>query len=495
MVTNMVKDRVVGDKRGGALLGTILIVSMLMALGFLSLTLAIQEVQISGAAKADAAARHLAEAGTDMVMQWFHDPSTAPSGPAAALFGKQYDLPVEGPSFFDAQGHSQFTGTPERPDLSYDASRPQDNRLLNDPSDGWFRGLRHLGRIVRLKVYGPVRPGLLCTVDVSAEQAGVSRTVSVQLGAPTIPPLRAGIQVGSEALGGTAPLPSGPLPIWVHWGDMTIRGDAALESIWKIPVKAGLAPITGQSYAHMTRREDRWLDVWVGGEALFKPSVDGVSAEVPDNVHPRQDPFPGLRLDVWDYHSMKDAARLFGAYYVLGPDGLLYESDPMDPGTRRTPDEVFGSQAVGDHQGLVFVDTLDQRPPSAGNLGTLSLRTDYAEGLFVVNAHVFWKPSGPGRSILALSPPEEGSSPVETRVPADVAGIHLQGVLYAAGNMTFEGLPRVYGAVVVDGRIVRPSRQGDLLEVWYNHDLQTGLVRGIPLVYRARGTWRDLYDP
>ena len=76
------------------------------------------------------------------------------------------------------------------PDVLYDATRPSDDRLLNDPSAGWFRSLSSLGRIERVKVYGPTRPGLLCSVDVTATAKHLSRTISLQLGALAIPTLR-----------------------------------------------------------------------------------------------------------------------------------------------------------------------------------------------------------------------------------------------------------------------------------------------------------------
>ena len=138
------------DEHGVALLAAILIVSMLLSLGILSLNLATQEIQSTRAANDEAVVRHLAEAGVDLVMQWFHDPSSAPPGASGALLVKRNDLRQTGPSFFDAQGRSQFTGTEDRPDLSFDAVRPEDDRLLNDPVAGWFRALRHLGRISKL---------------------------------------------------------------------------------------------------------------------------------------------------------------------------------------------------------------------------------------------------------------------------------------------------------------------------------------------------------
>ena len=268
------------DEQGVALLAAILIVSMLLSLGILSLNLATQEIQSTRAANDEAVLRHLAKAGVDLVMQWFHDPSSAPPGASGALFIKRHDLPESGSSFFDAQGRSQFTGTADRPDLSVDAARSEDDRLLNDPVAGWFRALRPLGRISKLRLYGPARPGLLCTVDITAEKAGVSRTQSVQLGARTIPPLRAGAQVGGEGTSRTVAPPGRPLPLSVHWGDLKVKGDAVLGRREEIPVKTTLASVTGRSYADMMDREDRWLgriqspaSRWTNGTTRFSRTL------------------------------------------------------------------------------------------------------------------------------------------------------------------------------------------------------------------------------
>jgi len=477
-------------ERGAALIGSVMAVLLLSMLGTVSLNLATLEIETVGAARDMVVAHHLAEAGADLVVQWVHDPNSTPSGPANGLFAKRYDLPDAGPSFFDANGASQFSGTADRPDLLYDASRPADDRLLNDPANGWFRSLRSLGRVLKLKVYGPTRPGLLCTVDVTAGVAGATRTLSVQLGARRIPPLRAGVQAGN---GVVSRVPDGLMPVWLHWGDLKVKGDMNFGKIEELPVKTAQAPVTGQSYAEMARREDRWLDVWLGGSALFSQWASVPMVTLPPNLYTRQDPSPGLSLDHWDYETMKQYAFLYGAYFGIDRNGLLYLNGIMETGLGLTADEVFGSQSVGDHHGLVFVDTLDQRSPHGDNLGTLTLETEYAEGLFVVNAHVSLKPKGSGKSVPALSPPNEGSSSLATRVPVQLTGIHLQGVLYAAGDVVVEGRPRIYGAVMAEGRVVGSSTNEETLEVWYNDDLRSGLLRGMPLVYVAPGTWRELY--
>ncbi|MGH7254396.1 MAG: hypothetical protein ACREI3_01345, partial [Nitrospirales bacterium] len=331
-------------EHGAALLGAILVMIILSVLGTISLNLAVQEIRHANVVRDDVRARHLAEAGFDQVIRWFHAPAAAPAEPVRGLMHKRYEGSDGSPSFFDEEGRSQFSGTTDHPDVLYDAARPEDDRLLNDPQNGWFRSLRALGRFLRLKVYGPIRPGLLCTVEVTAgtqlsqkpdgeaRSREVTKTLSVQLGAREIPALRAAGQVGSGGAGRRA----GPLPLWVHWGDLLVQGDAWLGRAQEVPRKTPLAPVTGQSYTAMAFPEDRWLDIRVGGEAMVteeRPWIGGPGpVSIAGTVHAHQEPTPGLKLSRWDYEAMKRQALGFGWYYVLGRDGLLYRNGRQGPG-------------------------------------------------------------------------------------------------------------------------------------------------------------------
>ncbi|MGH7231825.1 MAG: hypothetical protein ACREJU_10775 [Nitrospiraceae bacterium] len=477
------------DERGAALLGAVLVTVILSMLGTVSLNLGIHEVaQVRGAAD-EAVAQHLTEAGSDLVVQWFHDPSSAPEGTVSKLLEKRFHLPENGPSFFDAMGQSQFRGTSISPDVIFDASHPADDLILNDAGRGMFRSLRSLGRVLKLKVYGPSRPGLLCTVEITAGAKDLTRTLAVQLGSWSIPPLRAGVQIGKTEVTMASDT---PFPVGVHWGDLKIQGDARFGKKEEFPLKSQLASVTGQSYADAPVREDRWLDIFVGGEALFSPS-SASSLLTPPHLYTHQDPNPGLHQDRWDYETMKKYAILFGSYYAQDRDGMLYRNGVIQPELGLTPDEVFASRSVGDHHGLVFIDTLDQLPPRSDNLGNLSVTTEYAEGVFIVNAHLHLRTTGAGKSVPALSPPPEGSTTLGTRIPVELSGMHVQGVLYTAGDLTFEGHPRVYGAVVTEGKVAPLSSDLMSIEVWYNYDLRSGLFRGVPLVRVAPGTWQQKY--
>jgi hypothetical protein len=475
------------SERGTVLLGVLMIVLMLTLLGMVSMNLAVQEILQISANKDEAAARHVAEAGSDVIIRWFHNINSMPIG-ASTVLSKRFDLPDNGPSFFDALGRSQFSGTSTVPDLLYDAARPGDDHLLNDPVDGWFRSLHSLGRIQTLKVYGPTRPGLLCSVEVTANAKHHTRTVALQLGALVTPPLRAGVQVGNSGVALTSDV---SLPVWVHWGDLNAKGNVNLGRREDVPVKTGLSPVIGQSYADMVNREDRWFTIWTGGDVLFTPSL--VGSIMPSNVYPRRDPFPGLHQDVWPYEKLKKYALQHGVYYARDTSGLLYRNGVINPGFGVTAEEVFQSSAVGQHHGLVFIDTLDQLPPRPDNLGTLFINIDYAEGLFVVNAHVQLKPVGVGKSVPVLSPPNDGSSSFAARVPVTLPSIHLNGVLATPGDLFYEGQPRVFGALLIEGRVLPVASTPSPIEVWYDYDFRNGLFRGLPVVYVAPGTWHEKY--
>ncbi|MGH7254399.1 MAG: hypothetical protein ACREI3_01360, partial [Nitrospirales bacterium] len=127
------------------------------------------------------------------------------------------------------------------------------------------------------------------------------------------------------------------------------------------------------------------------------------------------------------------------------------------------------------------------------NLATLTLEADYVEGIFFINAHVRLLTKGPGRAVPALAPPPEDSTSLSRRIPTRLSPIHWQGVLYVTGNLAFDGSPRLYGALVVEGEIIQASEYSGKFEAWYNYDLREGLFQGLPLVYLAPGSWSERF--
>jgi hypothetical protein len=277
-----------------------------------------------------------------------------------------------------------------------------------------------------------------------------------------------------------------------HWGDIRVTGDMVVNHMSDLVVKSVNAPVTGQSYETSRMLEDRWVQYWIGGNvSLLSPSGTD-SAGFPANVHTHQQPTPGVRLDRWDYDLLKKTAQRHGTYFLLGRDGRLRQAGAGESDPGLSPTDVFTASAVGHSHGLLFIDTMDGEPPGLENLGTLILETDYIEALLVVQGHVVVKPSGAGRTVTALSPPPEGSTSLSGRIPVTLSGIHLNGLLYAAGNITIERETRIYGAVAASGSVVTGGTT-PLLEVWYNADFGKASFRGLPVVYRAPATWQVTY--
>jgi hypothetical protein len=165
----------------------------------------------------------------------------------------------------------------------------------------------------------------------------------------------------------------------------------------------------------------------------------------------------------------------------------------IEPGLGVTATEALRSEAVGDHRGLVFVDTLDQTPPRADNQGTLVLDADYMEGVFVINAGIRFAPAGAGKTLLVSSPMHEGRSSEEPPGPIQLTGIHVRGALVTPGSLALQSEARLYGAVAVGGSIAQASGMGAHLEVWYDADFRKGLFQGVPLIYQALGTRLEKY--
>jgi hypothetical protein len=479
----------VRNHQGHVLLAALMVVIMLALLSMTLLHLTGQDAPGISAMREQTQALHLAEGAADLVISWFHEPGNVPDS-LAGLLAKRQDA-GDGPSFFEATGRSQFMGTPEHPDVLLDASNESDARLLNGSASGFNGALSELGRLDRLTIYAPTQPGLLATVEVTASTGGprpLPSTIRLQLGALNIPAIRAAVQIGQGS--GTL-APGGATMVLPHWGDIRVMGDMVVNHDHDLVVKSAGSPVTGQSYETLKILEDRWVDYWIGGSvSVLTPSATGTGW--PANVHTQQRPVPGLRLDRWDYILLKKTAQRHGTYYRLGRDGRLHDAGAQESDPGILPAEALAASAVGQSRGLVFIDTLDGEPPTPENLGTLVLETDYVEALVVVQGHVVVKPSGAGRTLTVLTPAPEGSSSLAGRIPITLSGIHLNGLLYAAGTISIERQTRLYGAVVAAQSMVTAGAT-PLLEVWYNADFARGLFRGLPLVFRAPATWQVKY--
>ena len=478
-------------EKGIALLGAMMLLLILAVLGGMLLNLAGQEAVTAAAGIELAMGQHLADAAGELAVAALNRPDAAPA-PLAVIMNKRHTNAHGAPSFFDAAGRSQFIGTSEQPDFTLNANDLASDRLLNDPHNGLFHAMAEFGSVQELKVYAPSRPGLLCSIDATvraARDSSLQQSLTFQLAALDVPALRSAIQVG-QSLGQI--IPGMESPVSVHWGNLKVHGNAVFRRSEEVPTLSTLVPVTGQPYGMAARREDRWMEGWIGGAALLTQPVQGPGdgPSWPQNLHVGQSPVPGVDLEQWPYEQLKQAAKQFGRYYAIDRAGLLYPQGVVRPGEGMAPDELLRSQSVGDQRGLIFIDTLDQLPPRPDNLGSVTIRAGYLEGIVVVQGHVLLSP-GDGQSVSVLSPPLiQGATHSRTRVP--LSQVNINGVLYAQGDIAIMGQVRMFGAAIAGGSLV-PTGSGGTLEIWYNHDLGQGWYQGLPVVYRAPGTWMMKY--
>src|SRR4051812_14623891 len=139
---------------GHVLLTSLTLIFLLGVAGMTSLYLAGQDSLGVSAMKEDNLSQQLADGAVEMVMSWFHDSSATPPTITGLLAKRQGDI-SSGPSFFDVAGHSQFVGTADRPDILLDAANEADNQMLNSSPHGFHKSLGEVGRISKVKVYGP----------------------------------------------------------------------------------------------------------------------------------------------------------------------------------------------------------------------------------------------------------------------------------------------------------------------------------------------------
>ena len=187
-------------EEGWVLIGALLVGLLLAMLGGTAMNLAVTEVTASSRHVDEKTAQLLAESGVEQVMAWLTQ-GALPASHETML------LPV------------RFTGSLDTPDVTYDAGRPEDDRVLNNASAGG--ALADFGRVTRVRLYGPGHPDGYCALEVTAEARGGSRrTVAVELGIWRIPSLRAAVQADVPSTDLSVAESGSLSKVQTHWGDI-----------------------------------------------------------------------------------------------------------------------------------------------------------------------------------------------------------------------------------------------------------------------------------
>jgi len=471
---------------GSALIVTAGLLFLITLLGLAAFRWSVDEMRIAGNQKASLQARYIAESGIAMMVEWFQAPDAfsesgiVPQGESENgwdhFFARRMTDSRGAPSYFDPRGRSQFPGTEEAPDFWYRSPGENPSLLGEFFSD--------TGTLAELKIFSPTSLGAFATLEATGTTDGrINRTVRAELIPSPIPPTLAAVQIGRGS--------DAPMPCLIHWGDLLVLGDALFgDSLAPVPRKNPIAPIEGGAYSS-SGREDPWLDFYIGGAILHPESnctgcTEPFLAEGYGHLHQFQDEQqPEFGLDRWEYDRLKKFSRKWGVYFGTDRAGFLYRNGVPDAAHRVSAAQALAGVASGDRRSLVFIDTVDQNPPDGTNLATLDLPVGYLEGIFSIQANVIFRESGPGRQLQVLSPPTEGTNDPASRRSVVIPAVHLKGLLSVAGDLSVEGHPNVFGALITRQRLSGSGQP----EVWYDADLRTGYLPGLPSASVLEGSW------
>ncbi|MBI3810904.1 MAG: hypothetical protein HY283_01680 [Nitrospirae bacterium] len=200
---------------GTAFIMTAGLLFLITLLGLATFRWSVDEIGIAANQKASVQAQYIAESGAALMLQWFQEPQTFPAigvfpqgepiGGAEIFLARRKSDSWGAASFFNEKGQSQFLGTGEVPDFLY-----QSTEASPDGLGGVFAGL---GTLTSLKLFSPITPGAIATVEATGTTgSGISRTVIMEIIPSPVPPTAAAVQIG--------PGTNGPLPSLIHWGDL-----------------------------------------------------------------------------------------------------------------------------------------------------------------------------------------------------------------------------------------------------------------------------------
>ena len=269
-------------------------------------------------------AEFLADGAVERVLAWFADPSTfggaavinetggcRPADPGE-VFLKRCVGAAGLPDFKSAEGHAQFAGTWDRPDLIYSWDPATDPSTavpgpVGDapPRAAWPPAVRG-----EVRILAPDSPDAVATV-VSRVMVGPDADVTMRVELIEGPwrGVPGAIHAGAAGLG--------PLPVRVHWGDILVDGQK--PGVWGYEALRGYAQREGRYFT--TRRgtgllypDDREPGLTPGAALASLPGDRKfVFVDTLDRQSPGTDNMETLRFDL----DRADADVYVGAHAVL----------------------------------------------------------------------------------------------------------------------------------------------------------------------------------
>ncbi len=439
----------------------IMVLSLGSSFAFLAFQVSTTELAISKNSEGESTAQYLAESGVEKVLSWASSPSASPK-----------------PTFFDTLLTTPCSGTQDDPDFpnTDDPPSPPDfSSYLLDPSSGPFSELKDVGKIVDLRLYAPIHPEGICTVEVEAEtNTGASKRVRVHITANPLGRITAGIQGDGN--------PLNPSPVWVHWGAIRYLGQANLgEQINKVPILDDNASPIGNPYLDDPDNYDLNIDpnMTLDVQELIVTPVPDDGDTFIDRENVRQD--VEVALDDIDLERLKSFIKKNGEYYTVSADGqhlLKNGKHRIVDGliADKTFDEIFDGKII--HYHLVWIDNHDSP--------LLEIQAGRLRGYFYFSGGIRIKGNVSGMTRTAKGPDDHEN---ETE-SISLTDINLDGLFYVQDQVVLQDHFTTYGAIFSKNGFSGPGAND--LEVWYNADFGASIYSGIRRVTPLIGTWINM---
>jgi len=424
------------NPRGAAMVIALIMLATATMLSMAALRSSATELLISRYAGDTYATGYTAESGVETVLSWVALPEQSPNS-----------------SFFRALSTTVCVNEQDNPDF-----------LIESPAlDAFVPSLGGVSAVTKIMLYKSVHAEGVCRVE-SWAITGFDGTkgVKTDLTRGPMKPVTAGLQAEGD--------PQEINPYFVHWGTVKYFGDLRLpDDLSVLPATGGIP--SAIPYSEPGPNEDPWFALWVDGTVMNASGPNG--GPFPSNVHPNTD---SLQRDDLSMDAVKPFAKQYGEYYQVSPDGML-EYAGVSQGSF---DDLFG-QVTENHR-LVYIE----RKAGYSNDQPLYLQGGPYRGYFFIEGEVI---VGGGQTGMTV----EGASPPWPTVPQamTLTDIHLDGLLYAEGNIELQDRFAVYGALITGQQF---TGLANALEVWYNHDYESATYSSLPILIPIKETWNDMEE-
>lgn len=529
------------NEKGVALVISLLMLVVLAFLGIAAMSTGGNEMEIATNERWATQAFFLADSGAGRVKQWFEDPTrfaavtdigtrcvakspsitpvptdacwymtfTKSDGTAGTFPGdlfKKRRIDVNGKlGYINASGNSQFLdvnsdGTldtnnanddgqnPNTTDRNTQATSPHkdgnwpalhiaDQTLLDSIFGSGELSVAGVGKITLLEIYPPLTGGSTGNhavirieaesnvVRVSGETLAARRRIEQEVG----PSMFIAVKGGIETATGAGWNGSGT----INWGPAYAKGSVSFTNLNSLNcINTDPDPNCSES----SGVRDQWFKGYVETTATAggNPTLCDASCAANQkwkyfNIFENQT----VSIDQMNFTDIASYAKANGYYYIKCSDGDIHKTSCSTTG--QSVDDWTKNKSLD----LFFVDfdaslaASDKKISISGNYATASNIFVNGDIKFSGMGNGCTPPTSPCQS---LKDPDGNSYNYET---------HVQGVVYAKGNLDFGGNPKIYGALIADGSYTGSGNP----TIYYNKQLEDGILN-LPKV--SRQAWRDL---